>query len=263
MHRRAIQRHLCPVWWLRPLRQRVCDTSGENRPKGVGKGQSYGKGQDAGKGPGQARLCYNCGKLGHTKANCWELHPEKKGSGGKGQGGRARINGVDEEEQEDQQVVGLGLIQICAIEEAEEKVSKSLAPRASRDLSLIRVCDYMNSKCCMGASCPETTFQRNGNEKEHFSKNDKSDPGQSQFESKNKYAELGVTDGEEYSSEQKLFVGATASHGTQWQEAARRKGKKKKVAIEINAEENTKKTYRTMGREKITLDPGVGESVCP
>ena len=121
----------------------------------------------------------------------------------------------------------------------------------------------MNSKCCMGASCSETTFKNNGNEKESFSKNDKSDPGQSQFESKNKYAELGVTDNEECSSEQKLFAGVTPSHGTEWQEAAKKKVNKKTAATETSAVETTKKTYRVMCTEKITVDSGAGESVCP
>ena len=91
---------------------------------------------------------------------------------------------------------------------------------------------------------------------------DKSDLGQSQFESKNKYAELGVAGYEGYSSEQKLFAGVMPSHGTEWQQSARKKGKKK-VGIEIHVVGNTKETYRTMGKEKTTVDSGVEESVCP
>ena len=74
---------------------------GKTRLKGAGKGQGYGKGQDVDKGQGQARLCCNCGRLGHTKATSWELHPDKKASGGKGQEGRAKTNGLDEEVQDE------------------------------------------------------------------------------------------------------------------------------------------------------------------
>ena len=63
--------------------------------KDQAKFKAMGKGQDLGKCQGPARLCYNCGKPGHTKANCRELHPDKKGSGGKGHGGKAKITGLD------------------------------------------------------------------------------------------------------------------------------------------------------------------------
>ena len=59
-------------------------------PKGVGKGKGgkssqkgsstkgASKGGGKGKGPGTTRApCTHCGKLGHTPANCWTLHPEQ------------------------------------------------------------------------------------------------------------------------------------------------------------------------------------------
>lgn len=84
---------------------------GKARPgKGTGKGQ--GKGSDTTAGKGQQRLCYHCGKPGHTKANCWELNPKGASKGS----GKPKVNGRDEEDSGEPTNIGsLGLLQIGAV----------------------------------------------------------------------------------------------------------------------------------------------------
>ena len=100
----------------------------------------------------------------------------------------------------------------------------------------------------MGASCPETTFKNSTKVKEFSSSNDKSDPGQSRFEDKNRYTALDVTDYEESSTENKLLAGVVPSSGTEWQQSA--EGKKKNIiVIEINVVEHVEEIDRVMGKE--------------
>ena len=48
--------------------------------KGKGKGDGKGKGKGGGKGGhgkgGEKPTCFECGKVGHMKAQCWKAHPE-------------------------------------------------------------------------------------------------------------------------------------------------------------------------------------------
>ena len=82
---------------------------GKARP-GKGSGKGNGKGADSAAGKVGQRLCYHCGKPGHTKANCWELNK------GAGKGAGKRVNGLDDEETTEPANIGsLGLLEIGAV----------------------------------------------------------------------------------------------------------------------------------------------------
>ena len=94
---------------------RTCSTPSTRDGKGKGGKAIKGSGKGGkkggktgyaprGKGYGEdTRVCDGCGKKGHIKATCFQLHPELKTKG-------KRVQGVDEEGAE------LGYIQLCSVE---------------------------------------------------------------------------------------------------------------------------------------------------